>query len=507
MTSKTFNIGQTDNLAIFSNDSDDDDVFSNKDGPNFLLSQGNEINLSDTGNIDNLVSDIKIEFPDDSPLDFNRSNNGKNQRQKIDSYSSASDSTIEAEPIITKQKISSPPPRQNYTNMKTTSAPVNVQSVQKTHDTNILENLNFNFDEILDNKKLKKVDDTATSMSGDSQSTIKGSDYIPEQKQRQQSTSRGFVNTTQEQQPQQPQQPQPYQENEAPKYISEDEEKFDLLLKLQSLQKRQKIQLSKKYTLQSSLEEIKMEYTHQVSILETEASIKFMTKGLIFCTTGIEFMNNKFDPLGAKLDGWSESIMENIMEYDGIFERLSEKYKGTGKMEPELELIFALGGSAFMFHLTQTIFKRAAPQFGNVIRENPDLMKGIFGALKESTERSKQMAPQQNQGNVPLASNYNNVGQMESPGIDFGSILSQMGIGNNKTGYERAFSNGPPPPLATKDMGEPPITDIYRKMTEKESEDILSNTSAGSETSISSENRKAIISPSKRKNGGRVLRL
>ena len=52
------------NLAIFSNDSDDDDVFSNKGGPNFLLSQGNEINLSDTGNIDNLVSDIKIEFPD-----------------------------------------------------------------------------------------------------------------------------------------------------------------------------------------------------------------------------------------------------------------------------------------------------------------------------------------------------------------------------------------------------------------------------------------------------------
>jgi hypothetical protein len=82
-----------------------------------------------------------------------------------------------------------------------------------------------------------------------------------------------------------------------------------------------------------------------------------------------------------------------------------------------------------------------------------------------------------------------------------------MGIGNNQTGFERAFSNGPPPPLATKDIKGTPVTDIYRKMTEKESEDILSNTSMDSETSISSGNRRAIISPSKRKNGGRVLRL
>lgn len=501
MTSKTFDIGQSDNLAIFTNDSDDD-VFSNKDGPNFLLSQGNEINLSDTGNIDNLVSDIKIEFPDDSPLDFIKSKNESGQRHKMDSYSSASSSTIEAEPVITRPKVSSPP-KQTQTRPVSSQVPKqnSFQQTQKTPESNILEN--FNFDEILDNKKLKKTEDVL-SMSGDSQSTIKGFDYIQEQKPRQQQNdNRHQQSHQQENTYTQATEYKPEQENEAPKYINEDEEKLDLLLKLQALEKRQGIKLSRKYTLQSSLEEIKMEYKHQSSILETEASVKFMKKGLVFCTSGIEYMNRRFDPVGAKLDGWGESIMENIMDYDGIFERLHEKYKGTGKMEPEMELIFALGGSAFMFHLTQTMFKQAVPQFGNVMRENPDLMKGIFGAVQEATARSKQTPPQQN---VPLASNYGSAGQMESPNINFGAMLSQMGIGNNQTGFERAFSNGPPPPIATKDINEPLVTDIYRKMTEKET-DILSNTSIDSETSISSGNRKAIISPSKRKNGGRVLKL
>ena len=33
---------------------------------------------------------------------------------------------------------------------------------------------------------------------------------------------------------------------------------------------------------------------------------------LMACITGIEFLNNKFDPFDIKLDGWSEQIHENI---------------------------------------------------------------------------------------------------------------------------------------------------------------------------------------------------
>ena len=34
------------------------------------------------------------------------------------------------------------------------------------------------------------------------------------------------------------------------------------------------------------------------------------------CITGIEFLNNKFDPFDIKLEGWGEQLNENIEEYE-----------------------------------------------------------------------------------------------------------------------------------------------------------------------------------------------
>ena len=48
--------------------------------------------------------------------------------------------------------------------------------------------------------------------------------------------------------------------------------------------------------------------------------------------TGIEFLNGKFDPFDIKLDGWSESVNENISDFDEVFEELSEKYGGKSEI-------------------------------------------------------------------------------------------------------------------------------------------------------------------------------
>ena len=42
---------------------------------------------------------------------------------------------------------------------------------------------------------------------------------------------------------------------------------------------------------------------------------------LMAAVTGAEFLNKKFDPIGAKLDGWSESVMDNINDYEVIYPR------------------------------------------------------------------------------------------------------------------------------------------------------------------------------------------
>ena len=101
---------------------------------------------------------------------------------------------------------------------------------------------------------------------------------------------------------------------------------------------------------------------------------------LIAFVTAIEFLNTKFDPFDVKLDGWSENVHEGINEYDDIFGELHEKYKSKAKMAPELRLLLSLGGSAFMFHLTNTMFKSSLPGMEDVMRQNPDLMKQFASA-------------------------------------------------------------------------------------------------------------------------------
>ena len=71
---------------------------------------------------------------------------------------------------------------------------------------------------------------------------------------------------------------------------------------------------------------------------------------------------------------------EGIHDYDDIFEELHEKYKSKAKMAPELRLLLSLGGSAFMFHLTNTMFKSSLPGMEDVMRQNPDLMKQFAAA-------------------------------------------------------------------------------------------------------------------------------
>jgi hypothetical protein len=127
---------------------------------------------------------------------------------------------------------------------------------------------------------------------------------------------------------------------------------------------------------------------------ETENSIKFQRKMLMACITGVEFLNGKFDPFSIKLDGWSESMNENINDYDEVFEELYEKYGGGTDMAPELRLMFMVGGSAFMFHLTNTMFKSSLPGMDDIMKQNPELMQQFANAAVNTKKTQSPPQPQ-----------------------------------------------------------------------------------------------------------------
>ncbi len=154
------------------------------------------------------------------------------------------------------------------------------------------------------------------------------------------------------------------------------QEKKEILYQMDRLESKG-YRLPHKFGLQSDLEEMRTEYNRILREKEVDASIRFQRKMLMAFVTGIEFLNTRFDPFDVKLDGWSEQVHENVTDYDDIFEELHEKYKATGKkMAPELRLLLSLSGSAFMFHLTNSMFKQSnLPGVEEVLRSNPQLMK------------------------------------------------------------------------------------------------------------------------------------
>jgi len=160
-------------------------------------------------------------------------------------------------------------------------------------------------------------------------------------------------------------------------------EKFTFLQKLEDLE-RKGVKLTKKYDMESNLLEMKGEYETIIAEKEKKNAVKFQGKMLMACITGLEFLNNKFDPFDVKLDGWSEQINENIDDYDEIFAELHEKYKSKATMAPELKLLFQLGGSALMVHMTNSMFKSAMPGMDDIMRQNPDLMQQFTSAAVNS---------------------------------------------------------------------------------------------------------------------------
>jgi Family of unknown function (DUF5767) len=205
-------------------------------------------------------------------------------------------------------------------------------------------------------------------------------------------------------------------------------EKFKFLRKLETLESKG-VNLTKKYSMDSPLAEMQGEYE---MIMEEKAklnSIKFQGNMLMACINGIEFLNNRFDPFDIKLDGWSEQVNENMTDYDEIFGELYDKYKSRASMAPELKLLFQLGGSGMMIHMTNTMFKSAMPGMDDILRQNPDLMRQFQTAA------------------------VNSMGQ-SSPG--FSGFMS--GLMNPEP--EVPVGRGPPPPMSTQGPGSmpPPVS-------------------------------------------------
>lgn len=199
---------------------------------------------------------------------------------------------------------------------------------------------------------------------------------------------------------------------------NEKKEKEKLLFRLYALRKKGAA-TSKRYTMDSDIDDMRDEYQVLKQSVDMRASRAFSGKMLVMIVTAIEFLNERFDPFDLYLDGWSESIHENIGDYDEVFDQLYEKYKERMSVAPEVKLLLMLGGSAFMFHMTNSMFRPTSVPGANLLPQEA-VQKMMAAAQRE-------VAP-----SVPVAS---------AP-----SRSERARVGFSVPGADDAFGGAPPAP-------------------------------------------------------------
>ena len=214
-------------------------------------------------------------------------------------------------------------------------------------------------------------------------------------------------------------------------YTSIEDEKADILNKLARLEKKG-LNVNKKLNAYSNIEDLRTEYKRIKYSIEVDQSVRFSRRMLIACVTGVEFLNKRYNPLDLALDGWSESVMENVDDYDGVFEELYGKYKTKVNVAPEVKLIMMLGGSGMMFHLTNSMFKAAIPNMNDVMKQNPDLVKNMISAV-QSTAQNPRQTPE-DPTNRPTSVDASGRREMQGPGLDLSQLMG-------------GISMPPPPPM------------------------------------------------------------
>jgi hypothetical protein len=85
---------------------------------------------------------------------------------------------------------------------------------------------------------------------------------------------------------------------------------------------------------------------------------------------------------------------------------------------PEVKLIMMLGGSAMMFHLTNSMFKQVMPNMNDVMKQNPGLMQNMMSAVQNTVSKSDAASSS--------AAAPGERREMQGPGLDISSLMGNI---------------------------------------------------------------------------------
>jgi hypothetical protein len=262
-------------------------------------------------------------------------------------------------------------------------------------------------------------------------------------------------------------------------------EKYEILRKFERLAKLG-VPIRKRFTLDSPLEEMKMELEFIRKEKAMDQTIKQFCDWYITGMSAMEW-SSKNVPLvqafGLKLDGLSESAQMNVGDMEEDFEELYDLYGDKMKMHPLVRIPIRTCMMVYMVHLTnQMAMKAPIPNMDQILKSNPDIARQLsMAAMQQQTQGMKAAAappppPYAPAPSNPLAGLSNFMSGMIPPPPPQQTNIRQPGIQQPKmAGFKQPKPNPQPPAAAiappTRDMKQPVNID-----------DLLKSVNAGIET-------------------------
>lgn len=174
-------------------------------------------------------------------------------------------------------------------------------------------------------------------------------------------------------------------------------EKYEILRKFERLA-RLGVPIRKRFTLDSPLDEMKMELEFIKREKDADATIKQFCDWFITGMSAMEWSSKNvpiMKAFGLQLDGLSESAQMNVGDMEEDFEELYDLYGDKLKMHPLVRIPIRTCMMVYMVHLTNQMARKAPiPNIDEVMRNNPDIARQLATAAMQQQTQNMRQAPQ-----------------------------------------------------------------------------------------------------------------
>jgi hypothetical protein len=173
-------------------------------------------------------------------------------------------------------------------------------------------------------------------------------------------------------------------------------EKYEILRKFERLSKLG-VPMRKRFTIDSPLDEMKMELEFIKREKSMDATIKQFSEWFVTGMSALEWGSKNVTMLkafGLQLDGLSESAQMNVVDLEDDFEELYDLYGENMKMHPMVRIPLRVCMMTYMVHLTNQMTRRAPiPNMDDIMRQNPDIARQLASAaMQQQTQQMRGQA-------------------------------------------------------------------------------------------------------------------